>query len=105
MGHLLSLKLDVKKIPKEKYFNGEKGVYIDLTIGVDDEPNEYGQTVKAWVEQTKEERDEKMQRVFVGNGTGIWSDGKPVFVRQRKVGIGLDSQANQIKKNDLPFEL
>ncbi|QDP58908.1 MAG: hypothetical protein Unbinned5607contig1000_56 [Prokaryotic dsDNA virus sp.] len=98
MGHLLALKLDVKKIPKEKYFNGEKGVYIDLTLSVNDEPNQFGQTISAWVEQSKEERENKVDRVFVGNGSVIWTDGKELPVRTKEQTTSTDGV-------DLPFEL
>ena len=102
MGHLLALKLDVKKIPKEKYFEGAKGVYIDITLSVNDEPNEWGQTISAWVEQTKEERENKVDRVFCGNGSVIWTDGKMLPVRVK------DNPPQQSKPEsevDLPFEL
>jgi len=98
MGHLLALKLDVKKIPKEKYFEGKKGVYIDLTLSVNDEPNEFDQTISAWVEQSKEERENKVDRVFCGNGSVIWTDGKMLPVRVK-------AQTTSTDGVDLPFEL
>lgn len=52
---------------------GDKG--IELTISTDDKNNAYSQNVVAWVSQSKEDRDAKKSRFFVGNGRVIWGDG------------------------------
>ena len=53
---------------------GEKGISIDLSTN--EESNEYGQNVSAYVSQTKEQRDAKKPRFYVGNGKVFWTDGK-----------------------------
>lgn len=45
---------------------GENGVAI--TISCDDKTNNYGHNVSAWVSQTKEQREAKTPRYYVGNG-------------------------------------
>ena len=55
---------------------GEKGV--SLTVSVNDETNQYGQNVSAYVSQTKEQREAKKDRFFTGNGKVFWTDGKVV---------------------------
>jgi hypothetical protein len=42
MATNISIKLDVTKIVKTKLFKGEKGVYLDATIIMKDEPDDYG---------------------------------------------------------------
>jgi len=54
---------------------GKDGKYTNITINVNDDTNEYGQNVSAWVEQTKEERDSKAPRKYVGNGKVVWHNG------------------------------
>lgn len=60
---------------------GEKG--LGLTISIDDSTNQYGQNISAWVEQTKEQREAKHPRFFVGNGRVVWSNGT-ITVAERK---------------------
>lgn len=53
---------------------GEKGVSI--TISISDESNEWGHNVSAYVSQTKEQREAKKPRYYVGNGRVFWNDSK-----------------------------
>ena len=53
---------------------GEKG--ISITISTNDETNDYGQNVTAFVAQSKEDREAKKNRFYVGNGKVFWNDGK-----------------------------
>ena len=63
---------------------GKDGKYKNYTIAVNDEPNEYGQNVSMYVEQTKEERDAKKKRQYVGNGKVVWTDGTIVSTKAQK---------------------
>ena len=77
----------------------EKGV--ELTVALNDEVNQYGQNVSAWVSQTKEQRDEKKQRFFTGNGKTFWSDGKITVAKDAE-----PEAAEPVKDEpglDLPF--
>jgi len=49
---------------------GDKG--IELTVAINDELNDYGQNISAWVSQSKEQREAKKPRFFVGNGKTFW---------------------------------
>ena len=53
MAKLISLKIDVSKIDKNRLFKGAKGTYLDLTISVNDEKDQYDNDVAAWQGQTK----------------------------------------------------
>lgn len=53
---------------------GEKG--ISITISLNDESNQYDQNVSAYVSQTKEQREAKKERFYVGNGRTFWGVGK-----------------------------
>lgn len=52
----------------------EKG--IELTVSINDEVNNYDQNVGAFVSQSKEQRDAKKEKFYVGNGRTFWTDGK-----------------------------
>lgn len=73
MATILSLSIDSKRFSKNDLKNGQ---YLNVTIAINDETNQYGQNVSAWLTQSKEERDEEAQRVYVGNGKTLWTDGK-----------------------------
>jgi len=51
----------------------EKGVAI--TVSISDTVNDYGQNVTSFVSQTKEQREAKVNRFYVGNGKVFWTDG------------------------------
>jgi len=52
---------------------GEKGVSIDISIN--ETSNDYGQNLSAYISQTKEQREAKTPRYYVGNGKCFWTDG------------------------------
>jgi len=77
---------------------GEKG--IGLTISISDETNEYGNNLSAYVSQTKEQREAKANRYYVGNGKTFWTDGK-ISTAEKK-----ENKATNVQQPDdsgLPF--
>ena len=63
------------KLPKEKFVAGKDGaVYVNLTMAVNEETR-YGNNTSIFVNQTKEEREAKKQKQYVGNGKVVWNDG------------------------------
>ena len=73
----------------------EKGVSITLSIS--DDVNQYGQNVSGFVTQTKEQREQKKQKFYVGNGEVVWTDGK--IVKGGKVQLPTETET----ETDLPF--
>lgn len=82
---------------------GEKGVSIDISIS--DETNQWGQNVSSWVSQTKEQREAKKDRFYVGNGKCFWTDGKIEIAKKKEEVKNDDINANtEMEENDdLPF--
>ena len=77
------IKLDtLKQITHTLEVKGEKGV--ELTIAVNDEVNNYNQNVSAFVAQTKEQREAKTNKFYVGNGRTVWTDGKITAFEYKK---------------------
>lgn len=52
---------------KEKLVFNDKG-WANITISINDDTNQYGQNASASISQTKEQRDAKEVKVYVGNG-------------------------------------
>ena len=77
MAGLISMSLDVSKLPKEKFVKGKKGVYYNFTIAVNDD-TKYGNNVSMFDAQTKEERDAGKPKSYLGNGKVFWNNGSIV---------------------------
>jgi hypothetical protein len=69
MSTIISLGINKSKIQ----FN-EQG-WANITIFVNDETNIYGQNASAAMEQSKEQREAKEAKAYIGNGKVIWTDG------------------------------
>jgi len=96
----LYIKLDTLKVlvsTLEK--KGEKG--ISLTIGINDEANNYGQNVSAAISQSKEEREAKKPKYYVGNGKTFWSNNDDFIPEKQE--RPLATGANQGDTDELPF--
>lgn len=101
MSTLITGSIRVDKLPKEKFISGKDGaVYYNLTIAIQDETR-YGNNVAFMDSQTKEEREAKMPKTYLGNGKVIWTSDGVVQVAEReeeKVAVAVDEQSG-----DLPF--
>ena len=99
MSALINLSLRVDKLPKEKFVQGKDGaVYYNFTIGVNDESNQYGQNVSATDSQTKEEREAKKAKTYLGNGNVVWTDGN-IKLADKKAEV----TAKEVESDNLPF--
>lgn len=49
---------------------------LALSFSINDETNQYGQNVSFTISQTKDQREAKEKKVYVGNGSIVWTDGK-----------------------------
>ena len=99
MGSLINLSLRVDKLPKEKFVKGKDGaVYYNLTISVQDETR-YGNNVAFMDSQTKEERDAKVAKNYLGNGKVVWTDGTVALAEKEDAPANVAATADA----DLPF--
>ena len=99
MSALINLSIDVASLPKEKFVTAKNGkVYYNFTISVGDETR-YGNNVSAFDSQTKEEREAKKARHYLGNGQVVWTDGNIVVAEREEA-------KEDVKDNvevDLPY--
>ena len=100
MSTLINGSIRVDKLPKEKFIKGRDGaVFYNFTVSVQDETR-YGNNVAFMDSQTKEEREAKMPKTYLGNGKVVWTDGKVTLAEreEEKVLVPVDEQSG-----DLPF--
>lgn len=72
----------------------EKETKRSITISISDKVDNYGNNVSAWIAQTKEEREAKSPKKYIGNG-------KVVFIDPNKT-ISV-APKNEFKKDETPF--
>lgn len=79
MNKLISANIDVTKIPKEKLVKGQKGTYLNIDIWINEETDKFGNHASINVQQSKDERDAKAKKVYLGNGKKLfgWDDAAP----------------------------
>jgi hypothetical protein len=85
MSSIINLSIRVDKLQKEKFVKGKDGsVYYNCTLNINDEANQWGQNVSLSDSQTKEEREAKKAKVYLGNGNVVWTDGNIKAVRKEQ---------------------
>ena len=99
MSAIINGSIRVDKLPKEKFIKGRDGaVYYNFTIAVQDETR-YGNNVAFMDSQTKEEREAKVAKTYLGNGKVVWMSDKGVTVAERED----QPQVAEPAEDDLPF--
>ena len=74
MAKILNVSINVDKINKGKLIKGKKGTYLSLNIAVNDEKDQFDNDCSVWENQSKEERDSKASKNYLGNGKVIWTN-------------------------------
>ena len=98
MSAIINGSIRVDRLPKEKFIKGKDGaVYYNFTIAVQDETR-YGNNVAFMDSQTKEEREAKVAKTYLGNGKVVWMSDKGVTVAERD-----DQPVAEPASDDLPF--
>jgi len=74
MAQIISASINATKITKSKMKDGK---YVNISIIINDEADQYGNNVAIIESQTKEERDAKEKKNYLGNGKVVWGDSVP----------------------------
>ena len=101
MASIIKTSIDLTKIPKDKIYEGKKGKYLPITITLNDEVDQFGNQGPVIVEQTKEEREAKVAKVYLGNVKVVWTNGENVAAAPREQQPQPAQQAPVV--DDLPF--
>ena len=79
MGKLINAQINKSKFQGLVHYTnkrtGEESV--NVTISLNDAPDQYGNNASIWISQTKEERDAKTPKVYIGNGKVIYDSDMP----------------------------
>jgi hypothetical protein len=103
MASIIKASINLNEIPNDKIIIGKKGKYLPITITLNDEVDQFGNQGPVIVDQTKEEREAKTAKTYLGNVKVVWTNGDNVAAAPRD---GQPQQA-QVKQeepaDDLPF--
>ena len=102
MASIIKTSINLNNIPKDKIFVGQKGKYLPITITLNDELDQFGNQGPVVVEQTKEERDAKAAKTYLGNVKVVWTNGQNVDVAPRD-NNSAPAPAPAAVEEDLPF--
>jgi len=101
MASIIKANIDLTKVPKDKVFVGKKGKYLPITITLNDELDQFGNQGPVVVEQTKEEREAKAPKTYLGNVKVVWTNGENVDTPPRD-GALTPAPKTEVEE-DLPF--
>jgi hypothetical protein len=103
MAGIIKTSINLSAIPKDKIIEGKKGKYLPITITINDEVDQFGNQGPVIVSQTKEERDGKVEKTYLGNAQVVWTNGtfpQPAPRNDQPLQVAGPPQPVE---NDLPF--
>ena len=104
MASIISGNINLSKLDKSKIYEGKKGKYYPVTVVINNEVGEYGDSGYIMTEQTKEQREAKEQKSYLGNVKVIWTDGQNVSTADKPVQAAMQmQQPAQTEEPDLQF--
>jgi len=84
-------------IPKERITTASNGKkYINLVVDKKRETDRYGNTHTVYISQSKEEREAKKDKIYVGNG-------KEYIFNNQQQSASVQENESQPSEDDLPF--
>jgi hypothetical protein len=95
MSALVNFSIDLTKISKDQIIVGSKGKYVNLTASIN-EDTKFGNNVSFSLSQSKEQREAKEPKTYIGNGKVVWTDGKITLAEKQEV-------VAEEPGSDLPF--
>ena len=102
MAGIIKTSINLSAIPKDRIITGKKGKYLPISITVNDETDQFGNQGPVVVEQTKEERDAKAPKTYLGNVKVVWTNGTNVDTAPRDNQPAAPAPA-PVADEDLPF--
>ena len=104
MASIIKTSINLDQIDKSKIYIGKKGKYLPITITLNDELDNFGNNGPIIIEQTKEEREAKAPKTYLGNVKVVWTNGTNVATPPREDAQGQQAPTSfAAQSDDLPF--
>jgi hypothetical protein len=101
MSAITNFSINLEAIPKDKIIKGKKGSYVNLTMFHNDETR-FGNNSSIIVALSKEEREAKAERNYLGNGKVAYVSDEGVTVAEREAD-SVEEVSTETTTMDLPF--
>ena len=102
MSQIITASIDVMKIYKTRLISGKKGTYLNVTIWVNDQPDQFGNNVS--IEQ---KTDKGQNKIYLGNGKTFHKKTEEKPQTDGKITTGSMSDINDLpganNPDNLPF--
>ena len=102
MSSIIKASINLNNIDKTKIIEGKKGKYLPISIVINDEADQFGNQGPITIAQSKEEREAKTAKVYLGNVKVVWTNGDNVAAAPRD-GQQAPAQSLAPQADDLPF--
>ena len=101
MAQIINVSIDLTKVDKSQIKevtlkSGKIAKYLNLTMFVNDENDQYGNIASLSLQQTEEQRTAKEPKTYVGNGKRVWADNGTTKTQNKET-------QTPAKEDDLPF--
>lgn len=103
MASIIKTSINLDMVDKNKIYVGKKGKYLPITITINDEVDNYGNQGPVVIEQTKEEREAKVAKTYLGNVKVVWTNGENVAAAPREDQPKAAAFVAETGDDDLPF--
>lgn len=103
MALILAASINLNEIPKDKIIVGKKGKYLPISITLNDELDQFGNQGPVIVSQSKEEREAKQAKTYLGNVKLVWTNGEVKKFDNPQQSVVSSQVSAQVIEDDLPF--
>jgi len=106
MAGIITGSINLSNIPKDKIIEGKKGKYLPISISINDELDQFGNQGPIMVSQSKEEREAKSAKTYLGNIKVVWGNGvmpDPAPRDNQQQAPQAKASMPMVESSDLPF--
>jgi hypothetical protein len=105
MASIINASINLNNIDKSKIIDGKKGKYLPISIVINDEADQFGNQGPITIAQSKEERESKSPKTYLGNVKVVWTNGDNVAAapKEGQQAHTPQKQSSPVQSDDLPF--
>ena len=103
MASIIKASINLSNIDKSKIIEGKKGKYLPISITINDEVDQFGNQGPVIISQTKEERDNKTAKVYLGKNPKVAAEIE-MSIRQKAGVISKKIEGNPLDPEKIEKE-